>query len=623
MVDKSLENKISHEHLGQIRKYGMNEHEILKSFKTDPALGVKQLALIYDQLIKAEGFATYHKAIMDKARQWGYSHDDITTTKAIIGMDERASVDCLKEIRNAQLFKYVDGKFNSPQYAKPISKLDQMKERVLEQQNFLKDTYESLKAPQNFWGYGKGADLLFSGQHLSENPNGLNHLFKLADEIVERNIMPEYVLCRDLGVTNQLSVLVGKTERTIDYHNFNTIPERLRQQRENATCVDSVLEALEKEQDTLANMHGNIKKLDSYNELLAKSELAHEQRRNGDLAKLNLVAKNTLSTGTKTESLLIKELKQTTDLKEMHKKLDQDIEAHHINSNLKAIDKEKQEAKTTDQVLDVIKKEQEFLAQLHGTLKYPERDLNIMARAKVANELKQDCLHDGLESLAKTVLSTGAKTESMLIKELQQTTDLKMMHKELDQGIEAHHINSNLEAIAKEKQEAKTTDQVLDVIKKEQEFLAQLHGTLKHPEHHGQILALLIQNANKNEHDNVIGQLHKLSSFVQSKNFKTHEQVTKILKDTTDPMATHKSLLKDYQDHFIKSVHKGLAMIYKGDDVKIDNHTISCPLKFMEHFVKTRTNEFIPHHEIQQIHNQVIQQQKHLEMEKDMGGFSL
>jgi hypothetical protein len=35
--------------------------------------------------------------------------------------------------------------------------------------------------------------------------------------------------------------------------------------------------------------------------------------------------------------------------------------------------------------------------------------------------------------------------------------------------------------------------------------------------------------------------------------------------------------------------------------------------------VKTRTNEFIPHHEIQQINNQVIQQQKHLEMEKDMG----
>ncbi|MBA2629012.1 MAG: hypothetical protein H0U78_03135 [Rickettsiaceae bacterium] len=42
----------------------------------------------------------------------------------------------------------------------------------------------------------------------------------------------------------------------------------------------------------------------------------------------------------------------------------------------------------------------------------------------------------------------------------------------------------------------------------------------------------------------------------------------------------------------------------------------------MEHLVKTRTSEFIPHHETQHIHNQIIHQQKHLEMEKDMGGFT-
>jgi hypothetical protein len=59
---------------------------------------------------------------------------------------------------------------------------------------------------------------------------------------------------------------------------------------------------------------------------LAKSELAHEQRQNGDLAKLRAVAETALTTSAKTESSLIKELQQTTDLKEMHKKLDKDIE---------------------------------------------------------------------------------------------------------------------------------------------------------------------------------------------------------------------------------------------------------------------------------------------------------
>ena len=623
LVDKASSSKESHEHLAHIRKYGIDEQAILKSFKADTVLGADYLASVHGQLTIAENFATKYKAIIDEARQWGYSHDDIATTKTIIGMDERAGIDRLKEIRNAQLFKYIEDKFNSPQYAKPISKLDQMKERLLEQQNFLKDTYESLKSPENFWGYGNGARTLISGEHLSKNPCELNHLFKLADEIVEKNIMPEYVLCRDLGTTNHLAVLVGKTERTIDYYNFRTIPERLSQLRQDAKCVDSVFEAIEKEQATLADLYGNIKKLDIYNELLLKSELAHEQRQNGDLAKLKLVAETALISGTKTESSLVKELQQTTDLKATHKKLDQDIEAHHINSNLAAIVKEKHEAQTADQVIDAIKKEQEFLNKLNGTLKYPERDLNITQLAKLANELKQDGMHEGLKSLAKTAIATGAKTESRIIKELQQTTDLKETHKKLDQDIEVHHINSNLAAITKEKQEAKTPDQAIDSLKKEQGFLSQLHAGLKHPEHHGQALSLSIQNAVKNEQDNVIGQLHKLSSFVQSKNFKTHEQMTKILKDTGDPMGTHKSLLKDYQDNFIKSIHESLARLDDGDTVKIDNHTMSCPLKFMEHLVKTRTSEFMPHHEMQQIHNQVIQQQKHLEMEKDMGGYGM
>ena len=127
----------------------------------------------------------------------------------------------------------------------------------------------------------------------------------------------------------------------------------------------------------------------------------------------------------------------------------------------------------------------------------------------------------------------------------------------------------------------------------------------------------------KNEHDNVINQLRKLSLFVQSKNFKTPEEMTKTLKDTTDPMVTYKTLLKTYQDHFVKSMQKGLAILAKGDTFKIDNHTMSCPVKFMEHVVKTRTSEYLPHHEIQQMQNKVIEHHKVLEMSKDIGGFSM
>jgi len=45
----------------------------------------------------------------------------------------------------------------------------------------------------------------------------------------------------------------------------------------------------------------------------------------------------------------------------MHKKLDQDIEAHHINSTLASIEKEKRVVKTPDHAIDLLKKEQKFL----------------------------------------------------------------------------------------------------------------------------------------------------------------------------------------------------------------------------------------------------------------------
>ena len=51
---------------------------------------------------------------------------------------------------------------------------------------------------------------------------------------------------------------------------------------------------------------------------------------------------------------------------------------------------------------------------------------------------------------------------------------------------------------------------------------------------------------------------------MQSKNFKTSEEMTKTLKDTTDPMVTYKTLLKTYQDHFVRTMQKGIATLTKG-----------------------------------------------------------
>lgn len=180
--------------------------------------------------------------------------------------------------------------------------------------------------------------------------------------------------------------------------------------------------------------------------------------------------------------------------------------------------------------------------------------------------------------------------------------------------IEARYVNSTLASITQEKQEAKTSGQIIDVIKKEQEFLINLNGNLKYPERCNKQLTLAIQSAIKNEREDAVGQLSKISSFVQSKNIKTEDQVTKILRQATDPMTAHKTLLNTYQDHFLKRVQKGLNMIEKHDSVTLDNHKFECPIKFLEHVVKTYSNEHMPHNEIKRMQNQAIEYTKHMEM---------
>jgi len=56
---------------------------------------------------------------------------------------------------------------------------------------------------------------------------------------------------------------------------------------------------------------------------------------------------------------------------------------------------------------------------------------------------------------------------------------------------------------------------------------------------------------------------------------------------------------------------------------KLDKQSISCPMKFLEQIVKTRMNEYAPHHEVQKIQTKIIEHHKQLEMSKDIGGLSL
>lgn len=210
-----------------------------------------------------------------------------------------------------------------------------------------------------------------------------------------------------------------------------------------------------------------------------------------------------------------------------------------------------------------------------------------------------------------------AVTSSKWIDQLEKINEQKSASIKLkcrEGQIEARYVNSTLANITEEKQEAKTSVQIINVIKKEQEFLSNLHGNLKYSERCNARLELAIESAIKNEREDAIAQLSKISSFIQSKNVKTKKEVTKILRQATDPMTAHETLLNAYQDHFLKRVQKGLSMIEKHDSVTLDNRKFECSIKFLEHIAKTYANEYMPHNELNRMQAKAVEHEKPMEM---------
>ncbi|MDP5021089.1 MAG: DUF6371 domain-containing protein, partial [Rickettsiaceae bacterium] len=97
-------------------------------------------------------------------------------------------------------------------------------------------------------------------------------------------------------------------------------------QKQEAITPNAILSVIGKEQEFLSGLHSNIKYHDYDTTLLAKCELAHKQKEENTLDSLKDIAHQSLASGATNENELVSDLRQVTDLKEAHTKLDKDIE---------------------------------------------------------------------------------------------------------------------------------------------------------------------------------------------------------------------------------------------------------------------------------------------------------
>jgi Ti-type conjugative transfer relaxase TraA len=180
-------------------------------------------------------------------------------------------------------------------------------------------------------------------------------------------------------------------------------------------------------------------------------------------------------------------------------------------------------------------------------------------------------------------------------------------------------INDHLEEFKQSQSKGNTPKEVIQNMYLEQKFLSGYYDNLKYPEDHSPELINSIKVAHKNEQENSIGQLTKLVTFLE-KNTKS-ESILEILKGSSNPTEAHKSLLSEYHAKSVEKIHAGLSLLDKGKTFTLDNKNFDCPVKFLDHLVKTRTHEYFPKVELQKIQSKVIESHhKQPELSKGLEG---
>jgi len=606
------------ENLTYIQKYNLPENAIVEAYRQGGNKGVTTLEESRKSLEFAASCYKQNKDILLEAKHFGYALNEAKATKEMIGMKDKEANSFCEKIRNSHLENYLEQNVSEfTKQKREVIYTEKIKAIIIAEQKFLKETYESLKVPIN--GISSNvAYMVKAGEVASKQPELLSKVFETSDYITSQCRGVADSLYDILSCYNNTDHINTELLKKIETYKAFGQPFKATYERVASKTIEGALDSIKKEQNMLADLNGNIDYHSSNQELMSKIELVYTQRKNRDFDKLESIAQKSLETGAETEETLLKKLQQTTDLKETNNKLDQTIEAHHINRNMLALNNQISKSQTVDDALKAMGEKESFLINLDQNIKYPEAQQKLLELGKLAKMSHSQQLPEKLNMLARQALLLGTCSERTIVNELKDTKNIEKTCQKFELAIDTQLINKHLLKLDTQKEEAKTPIKVIDVIKQEQEFLAGLHGNIKHSELHDSNLMHSIKNAHDNMRNGNFDKLSKLVTFLE-KNTNDHTAIISTLKSTNGLTEVHETLLKSYQAKCINIINNKMSILDTGKIITLDSKKFDCPIKFLDYLTKTRTHEYFPCKEVQKIQTKAIENHKQLELSKNKG----
>jgi hypothetical protein len=180
---------------------------------------------------------------------------------------------------------------------------------------------------------------------------------------------------------------------------------------------------------------------------------------------------------------------------------------------------------------------------------------------------------------------------------------------------ESHDIKTTIDNALQQRQKSKTVDQALEMFKTQQSSCAEIYKGLKYPESHDQMQLKQLELAGNPKS---LQELEKLTQYLQKSSSVTDDTIKKSLQTAPHSSIAHNELLNHYHEHTIGLLNKYVKGLQDGKTISSDNKKFSCPVEYMDHVIKSKTSPYMPHLEIKQIQQKVVEHQKQLTLSKDM-----
>ena len=405
----------------------------------------------------------------------------------------------------------------------------------------------------------KGA-VMYAERSYNNHIQVIEDIRTLGGDVDQKKLIGELSNIATSGHFNYLNELCNNT-----LHGYISNQRNLfNKEKEQAADPDELLEVVAKEQLLLAGLrkehkHAMVHYTFKDYKISEAAKISHEQPKLlQDIQKIIVEARQE---GSMTDSEIMRTLKSTINIEDIHTTLDKKRENHYIETNLESFKTAKIEAKLPEEIMSILSKEQSFLAELKDNLQYRDiHEYSLLDSVRKACEVKDRNIIPLLQKAVVDTIEIGLKDRDVIAYELKDTNDLKSTYINLDKTLEVHQVKSILDKFAVAKLEAKSSEELITIFTKEQKYLAELNTTIKYPDQHSKDLLDRIAEARLEQQNNIISILGKTVEDAIETGFKNKSTIAYELKNAPDLNSAYFNLDRELENHRVQTTLNNFSL---------------------------------------------------------------